>query len=161
VVYAYGMKSGAGQPSAGQVGNSPSWQFGAGALQTVYIDLKDPIDRVRGTPLRFKIVYCTTVAAGGVIAFVLEYNVAGEGSNLAPAVMPIMYEFDAGPAAVNLQKTTAGTMYIWSGSIDQLKHPDKSVDMQIELGRDGTHAGDTCLGTVQLLKLVCEYTAYT
>jgi len=152
VIYANDMTEGSGA-SLTSVGVSPVWQLDDGADQHVYCDLKRPIDRVPGSPLLFKIVYCTA-GGGGNIVFYVKVLVASVGTDLTTATSPMFTIGVASP--VNLQNVTP-TITLQAEELDGLDAP---VDLQLNVGREGAHALDTSANNVYVTKVIVEYTAY-
>jgi len=154
VIYAVDMAVGE-NCTLSNVGPSSAMQINKQQQQNGYAiaDLKVPIDRVPGTPIRFKIVYTGTAQVGNIV-FYMSYIVVGLGENLAGALATQWLIQSAPPP--NYSKTS-DEIWIHAVKIDG-KLP--SVDIQMRIGRDGTHALDTNAGNVYILKVIAEYTAY-
>jgi hypothetical protein len=152
IIYANDMTEGSGA-TLGSVGVSPSWRVDNGNDHHVYCDLKVPIDRVPGTPLLLKLVYCTA-GGGGNIVFYIKVLVASLGTDLTTATSP-MFTIGVGSPA-NIQNV-APTITLQSTELDGLIGP---VELQLNIGREGAHALDTSADNAYIMKLIVEYMAY-
>jgi len=151
VIYAKDMETDG--CSATVLGASPVMQFAAGSDQYALADLKIPVDRVPNTPIVVKLVF----AGGGGPGYILWYIsflVAGEGQDLTASLATIWERTLAPPP--NVQKTTNG-MTIQANLLDG-KLP--SANIQMRIGRQGTHSLDDAPNATNLLKAIFEYTAY-
>ena len=156
VVYANDLSEGSGTPSLTNIGVSPAWQHAHDSDSDVMGDLKVPIDRVPNTPIDVKLVFTVDQEGGmGNVLWNFSYLIASEGVDLTGARVTPAWLTSAPPA--NVQKTT-DPVRIASSSLDGLL---KSVDIQFQVQREGTHASDTHGGNALILKVVFEYTAYT
>jgi len=152
VIYANDMTEGSGA-SLTNIGVSPVWQVDNAADHHTYADLKLPIDRVPGTPLLFKLVYCTA-GGGGNILFYVKVLVASLGTLLTTAVSPMFAVGVGSPADV---QNVAPTITLQAVEVDGLVGP---ADLQLNVGREGAHALDTSANNAYIIKLIVEYTAY-
>ena len=152
VVYANDMTEGSGATLT-NIGVSPCWRLDNAADHHVYCELKLPIDRVPGSPLKTKLVFCTA-GGGGNLLFYVKILVASMGTDLTTAVSPL-FSIAAGSPA-NLQNI-APPIWIQSTELDDRDPP---VDIQLNIGREGAHALDTSVNNVYLFKYIVEYLAY-
>ena len=151
VIYANDMSVGQG-PAITSVGVSPCHGISDKSVY-LYADLKLPIDRVPGTPMLMRGVYCMS-AGGGYVAFYVDLLVVGVGDILTAAAGRFWMVSVASPA--NTQNVTS-TVTIEAVKLDGYS---PSVDFQLQIGRDGTNVLDTASGIFYLFKLIFEYTAF-
>ena len=156
VIYANDMQYGNSTKLSRVGGLSPCWVMVPDSDVYVYADLKVPIDRVPGTPIVLKPVFVMSQGGGRVEAYV-GVTVVGEGDDVsvvAPITGWLRTGMNAPPA--NVQATMPGVT-VQAPWIDG-RLP--SCDLQLKIGRWGGFATDTADGTLYLIKVVAEYTAY-
>ena len=152
VIYANDMTEGSGATLT-NIGVSPAWRFDDDEDQHVYCDLKLPIERVPGSPLKTKLVFCTS-GGGGYILLYVKVLVASMGTDLTTATSPLFSIATASPANID---SIAPPIWVQSTELDDLIDP---VELQLNIGREGAHALDTSVNNVYLLKYIVEYLAY-
>ena len=152
VIYANDMSAIVGQ-GVSSVGVSPCVILSMKGNTYAYADLKMPIDRVPGTPMKMKLVYCTD-GGGGNIGFYVDLLVASMGSDLTTATGRFWMISVASPA--NIQNVSP-TVTIESVKLDGFIAP---VEFQLEIGRDADIDADTSTSSAYVFKAIFEYIAY-
>lgn len=147
----------AADPTAGIFMNAPFQQFAADATQGICATVNIPYDRVRGTDIKFYLVYSVVNApGGGTIMWRIDYLVRGKGNiwSVVPTQMhlPTIANFSTFLA---LDRTES--IIVQAATIDSqwaLGHP---VEFHLSFIREGDHQEDTETSVVYLLKAVMEY----
>ena len=151
VIYATDMLIGFGQGIT-NIGVSPCHDLGWKS-NYLYADLKLPIDRVPGTPMLMRGVYCMS-DGGGNVAFYVDLLVVGKGDDVTSAVGRFWLISAASPAYIQNVTPTATIEAV------KLEGYSPSVDFQLQIGRDADNVLDTTVESFYLFKLIFEYTGY-
>ena len=152
VIYANDMRAVTGQ-GISSIGVSPCLLLSMKGNTYAHADLKMPIDRVPGTPMKMKLVYCTN-GGGGNIGFYVDLLVASMGSDITTAAGRFWIISVGSPAYI---QNVSPTVTIESVKLDGFISP---VEFQLEIGRDGDVDLDTSVATVYVFKVIFEYMAY-
>jgi hypothetical protein len=156
----YGRPYGIGaDPTPGVEFNSPYQSFDPVTVQGICADLKLPVDRVMGTPVKFSFVYyIPTGPGGGTVVWRLDYLMrrVGQFINVVPTTRDVR---SVAPSIYVIAKSPYITIPGWE--VDWFHQVDQSVEFQLGIIRWADHAADNEPSAARLLKLVMEYTAYT
>jgi len=152
----YGTAPGAGaDPTLGLTGQSIRWRYDPAVRQGVCADVKVPVERVLGTPLKFRFVYSIpTGPGGGNILWRLDYVIVGNGElvNPSPTVRTVL-----APANASDLLSVSDPIEIDASELDGKTQP---IEIQLGLIRYADDAGDTEASSADLYKVLMEYTAY-
>ncbi len=152
----YGTAPGAGaDPTKGLTGQSIRWRFDANTRQGVCADVKVPVDRVPGTPIKFYFVFSIpTGPGGGYIVWRLDYVIVGDGEQVNPTATVRTVRVKTN--SVNLI-TKSPAIEIPTSELDGKAEP---IQLQLAFIRYADDAGDTESSSADLYKVIMEYTAY-
>lgn len=148
-------------PTLGVFSNSPYQSYDPVTIQGICCDIKLPLDRVMGTPVKFYFVYyIPTGPGGGTIVWRLDYLIRRLGGNINTA-MTTRTVHDAAPAAYLIAQSDKLEFAGWEIDWYQQVKDGQPVDMQLGIIRWAGHPADTEVSAACLLKLIMAYTAYT
>lgn len=134
--------------------HSPIWSFADDADQYITGDMKVPIDRVPGTIIKVKPQITVVGAVGGNVVLRLDYYVVGVGERLHEQPQVVDKKVVAMEDIGEIVKPDGFTI---SAAILDYR---PGGNIQFEFHAERTDVSDTNTGTLYLLKLVFEYTAY-
>lgn len=162
VVYApdmYGRCWGAtADPTFAITTNDPHRSFASGAYQGISAQVKVPMDRVRGTDVRFYLEFVIPNGPGGnTVMWHIDWLVRGFGNLMF--VVPTVRLLPTATNAV-YRITTTQDLIVPAFDVDIQDALGEPVEFFLGIAREGTHPGDTEPSAAQLHKLVMQYTAY-
>lgn len=134
--------------------NSPIWSFADGADQYVSGDVKIPINRVLGTPIKVIPVMSVVGAAGGVVALRLDYYTVAIGESMSQLTQISDFKKEIMHQITEIVRGKGFT--ILPAKLDY----KPGGDIQFAFHAVRNDPSDTNTGTLYLLKLIFEYTAY-
>jgi len=164
VIYArdmYGTAYGIGaDPTAGIYFNCPYWSFDPDTVQGIGADVKLPVDRVPGTPLKFRFVYTIPLGPGGhTIVWRLDWLIRNKGNwlNVVPNTSIIV---DTTLARGQLMVTDPIEIPAYQVDIQHLAGEGQPVNLQLGIIRQADDVNDVEPQSAYLFKVLMEYTAY-
>lgn len=140
--------------SAGVWYHTPIWSFADGADLLVTGDVKIPIDRVLGTPIKVIPVLSVVGAAGGNVALRLDYYTVAIGESMSMLTEIADFKIETMHQITEIVRGKGFT--ILPANLDY----KPGGDIQFEFHAVRNNVSDTNAGTLYLLKLIFEYTAY-
>jgi len=154
---AYGI---AADPTAGSYFNSPYWSFDPDTVQGIGADAKLPLDRVPGTPLKFRFVYTIpTGPGGGNVVWRLDWLIRNKGNwiNVVPNTSIVV---DKTLSRGELMVTDPIIIKAHEVDIQHLAGEGQPVNLQLGIIRQADDVNDTETSPAYLFKLLMEYRAY-